>query len=450
MPTEMRMPKLTQTMDEGKILDWLKNEGDAVEKGEPIVMVETDKANVELESPASGTLARIVVQAGDMVEVGLPIAYVAAPGEVAAPAPPAPDAALVAPPPALAVEPAAIVALPSPVLEAPVPAAGDADRAFASPRARRVARELGVDIAQVKGTGPGGRVIEDDVIAAAEAAKVAPVVTLIPPAVPAETLVVEAAPAPTLETVPAPVVAEPIATEAPDAGGVTLVPVSGMRKAIAERMSLSAHSTAAVTLTIEVDMTDAAALRQQVIDALEASGLRPSFTDLIVKAVATALAEFPHINSRWTDAGIEQVADINVGVAVALGERGEEGLVVPVIHKANQLSISSICQRTGNIAERARQRRLSQDEFVGGTFTITNVGTYDIDVFTPIINPPEAAILGVGRIAPRPAVRDGAVVVRSLMTLSLTIDHRVIDGAAGAMFLRRVRDLLQSPMRLLL
>jgi pyruvate dehydrogenase E2 component (dihydrolipoamide acetyltransferase) len=205
-----------------------------------------------------------------------------------------------------------------------------------------------------------------------------------------------------------------------------------------------------VTLTIEVDMTEAGALRQQVIAALEASGLRPTFTDMIVKATAKALAEFPHINARWSDSGIERVADINVGVAVALGERGEEGLMVPVICNADRLSVTAISQRTRDIAEGARQRRLSQDEFVGGTFTITNLGTYDIDSFTPIINPPEGAILGVGRIAPKPAVVDGELVVRSLMTLSLTVDHRVIDGAAGAVFLRRVRDLLQSPLQLLL
>jgi pyruvate dehydrogenase E2 component (dihydrolipoamide acetyltransferase) len=461
MPTEMKMPKLTQTMDEGKVLDWLKNEGDAVEKGEPILMVESDKANVELEAPTTGILARIVAKAGDVVEVGLPLAYLTAPGESTvseAPSTPAEPPA----PPSAPVEVSTIeVGPPSSVLSETAPSAGDGDRVFASPRARRVARELGVALDQVKGTGPGGRVVEDDVVAAAEAAKAAPAVVEVPPVALAETLEAAAVPAPALElaqleatTAPAPLVevAPQVNAALPEAEAeaVFVVPLTGMRKAIAERMSFSAQSTAAVTLTIEVDMTEAGALRQQVIAALEASGLRPTFTDMIVKATAKALAEFPHINARWSDSGIERVADINVGVAVALGERGEEGLVVPVIRNADRLSVTAISQRTRDIAEGARQRRLSQDEFAGGTFTITNLGTYDIDIFTPIINPPEGAILGVGRIAPKPAVVDGELVVRSLMTLSLTVDHRVIDGAAGAVFLRRVRDLLQSPLQLLL
>lgn len=450
------MPKLTQTMDEGKLLDWLKKEGEPVEKGDLVATVETDKATVELESPASGVLARLVAAPGDSVPVGQPIAYIAAPGE-ALPEAAQPAAAPTAPPvpsaPAAAMPPSEPQILPFAREEA----------APSSPRARRLARELGIDLATVQGTGPGGRIVEEDVQRAAEAAKA-------PPA-PAAAEVAEApaaAPAPVAPEAAAPVPPAP-------AGEVELVPLTGMRRTIAERMAASAHTTAPVTLTIEVDMTDAGALRQQLIASIEKESSageavdhytrrlreqliasrerqapRPSYTDMLVKAVAKTLAEFPRVNSRWTEQGIEIVKDINVGVAVALGETGDDGLVVPVIRNADRLSLIEIAQRTSAIAERARQRRLTQDEFSGGTFTITNLGMFGIGAFTPIINPPEAAILGVGQIAPRPMVCDTVVVVRSMVTLSLTIDHRIVDGAAGAVFLRRLRDILQNPMQLLL
>ncbi len=444
MATEIKMPKLTQTMDEGKLLEWTKNQGDPVSKGDIVATVETDKATVELEAPAEGILARLVASPGDMVAVGSPIAYIAAPGEVL---PPVEQSAAPSAPPVAA----------QPMAEAgPVPASQASislpftqeEPAPSSPRARRLAQELGIDLAAVQGTGPGGRIVEDDVRRAAEARGAAP--TVAAAAAPSAPQAAPAAPSPVAAPVPQ------AAAPAPS-GEVELVPLSGMRRTIAERMASSAHTAAPVTLHMDVDMTEVAALRRQMIAAVEVESAagrrdipRPSFTDIIVKAVAMALAEFPHVNARWTEPGIEIVKDINVGVAVALGETSSEGLVVPVIRNTDRLSLAEISRRTASIAERARQRRLSTEEFSGGTFTITNLGMFGVDTFTPIINPPEAAILGVGRIAPRPVVLDEEVAVRSMMGLSLTIDHRVIDGAAGAVFLRRLRDILQNPLPLLM
>ena len=225
-----------------------------------------------------------------------------------------------------------------------------------------------------------------------------------------------------------------------------MVPLVGMRKAIAEQMALSSRTVARVTITMEVDMTDAVGLRGQLQPQLEKVGVRLTHNDVIVKAVATALKEHPMLNSRWTEGGIELVPEINVGVAVAV----EDGLVVPVVHGADKMSLVEIARATTALAEKARQRHLSQDEFTGGTFTVTNLGMYDVESFTPIVNPPEAAILGVGRIAERPVVSRGAIAVRSLMVLSLSFDHRIVDGVLAARFLRRVKELLEAPAVLLL
>ena len=383
MPLAITMPRLTQTMDEGRIIGWLKSEGDVVEKGESLVLIETDKAAVEVEAPASGVLSKIIVPEGDAVPVGQTIAVIA-------------EAADAYSPPAAPAE------------------------VKISPRARRLAQEKGMDIMLLTGTGPVGRIVEEDVLRVIGAGE-----RPSPPAPP---------PAP-----PGPV------APAPTQGG-KVVPLAGMRKAIAEQMALSSRTVARVTITMEVDMTDAVELRGQLQPELEKVGVRLTHNDLIVKAVATALKEHPMLNSRWTEGGIELVPEVNVGVAVAM----EEGLVVPVVHGADEKSLVEIARATTQLADKARQRRLSQDEFTGGTFTVTNLGMYDVEAFTPIVNPPEAAILGVGRIAERPSVLQGQIVVRSLMVLSLSFDHRIVDGALAARFLRRVKALLEAPAVLLL
>lgn len=383
MATKIIMPKLGMAMTEGAVVKWIKRDGEAVNKGEPLVVVMSKKISYQIEAPASG-IVRHVVREKETRPVGAVIGYVLEPGEEMPEIPPP------APPPAEKV--AAPAPTPAPA-SAPAPSPPEAQPfILASPAARRLAQEHGIDLSRVKGTGPGGRISERDVLAYLEALKAAP------------------------------------------AG--RSIPFLGMRQAIAQRMVESLQTMAQVTLMTEADVTELVRLRERLRKRFEVS-----YTDLIIKTVATALREHPYLNATLVGEEIRLLSEIHIGMAVAL----EDGLIVPVIRDADKKSLEEIARETKRLAEAARAGTLTVDEVTGSTFTITNLGMYDIDGFTPIINPPECAILGVGRIVEKPAVYGGEIVKRSMMTLSLTFDHRLVDGAPAAAFLQRVKELLETP-----
>lgn len=385
MATKVVMPKLGMAMTEGMVVKWLRGDGDQVQMGEAIALVMSEKITYELDAPAAGIL-RHVARLEENKVVGEAIAYITEPGEEV------PKREKVAVP--MAVE---AIRAPMPLPEEEPKAEERAERRI-SPLARKLARERGIDIAQLKGTGPGGRVVEADVRRAMEAR----------------------------EKTPAPVeVARP-----------RTIPFVGMRRAIAKRVVDSLQAMAQVTLTTEADMTETVRLREQLRQEFDLT-----YTDIIVKAVAKALERHPLLNATLVGEEIQILEEINVGVAVAL----EGGLIVPVIRGANKLGLQELAQEAKRLAQRARDNVLSVDEVTGGTFTITNLGMYDVDGFTPIINPPEVAILGVGRIVEKPALYRGEISKRLMMTLSLTFDHRVVDGAPAADFLRTVKSILESP-----
>ena len=475
MVKEVILPVLGETMNEGTIVEWLKQEGDAVEAREPLYTIESDKATLEVEAPDKGYLRRILVPKGQTVPVLSVVALMTStpdeplPGEAAAaPA----GAAAGASAPAAQAEPAAAEA----AVAAPVPRPGG--RVFASPRARMRAREAGVELAELAGSGPGGRIVERDVVAYLEAApRATPVArrlavqagvdlrTVQPsgaggriskedveralaaaaaPAAPAPAVAAPAAPAPAPGAVPAvPVAPVPAVSE---------TPLAGVRAVIARRMHESHQVTAPVTLTMEVDATALVALREGLKAQLaQTLGFNVGYNELLIKIVAHALREFPYMNAR-----LEPGAEPNTGVIRTLGEvhvalavDTERGLLVPVIRNADQKGIAQLAREVRELAERARAGKAAPDELSGATFTITNLGMFEIDAFTPVINLPEVAILGVGRIKPVPAAVDGQVVIRQRMWLSLTHDHRLVDGAPAARFLQRIKQLIEAPLLLL-
>jgi pyruvate dehydrogenase E2 component (dihydrolipoamide acetyltransferase) len=425
---QVTMPKMSDTMEEGTIVRWLKHPGDQVTEGEPIAEVETDKANVEMEAFNSGVLGQILVTEGQTVPVGQLIATIEAPG--AAPAPPAPKAEA---PPAPQAQPAPEAAPPpppAPKAEAPAPPAPPAEeeeRMKVSPLARRLAQEYGVDLSQVHGTGPNGRIVEADIenyVARKGAAPPAPAPPT-PEAVPA--------PAP-----PAPKAAAP-ATEVP----FDEVPLSRMRKTIAERMANSTRTIPHFYVTTEVEMDWAARVR----DELNADESQPkiSFNDLVIKACALALTKFPRVNASFEGDKLRVYKQVNVGMAVAL----DDGLIVPVVHDADKKHLREIAAQTKELAQHARDNQLRAHEFTGSTFTVTNLGMFGIEEFSAIINPPEAATLSIGGIHDEPVVIDGQVAVAKRMKITVSADHRVIDGAEAAKFIQEVKHQLESPIGLL-
>jgi pyruvate dehydrogenase E2 component (dihydrolipoamide acetyltransferase) len=393
----------------------------------------TDKATLEIEAPASGVLLRILVAEGGTVPVATPIALIGEAGETV-PAPPPPREAPTAAQgvPAGAGDGQARAAAPTPGPTAlggggVATAADGSVRVKISPRARALAELHGVDVRNLVGTGPGGRIVEHDVEAAvASRTATAPGVS---PAAP---------PSPPAQTGAAPV-ASATPFQAPAA--------SRMRAIIARRLMESLHTTAQLTLTTDVDMEETVRLRGEVGPELERrEGVRVSYTDLIVRATAVALREHPGINARWEGEGVRRVGEIHIGIAVAL----DEGLVVPVVRRTDQLTLAQISGAIRDLSERARTNRLKPEEMQGSTFTVTNLGMYDVDAFTPVLNPPDAAILGVGRLHRRPAAVGDRVEIRSTMVLSLTFDHRVVDGAPAAKFLQRIKHILEHPYVVLL
>jgi pyruvate dehydrogenase E2 component (dihydrolipoamide acetyltransferase) len=421
--TEIVMPRLSDTMEEGTILRWLKRDGDFVRRGEELVEIETDKAAMVYESDGEGLL-RIVAAVGDTLAVGATIAHV---GEAAGGV----EAAAGADVEALEVErPAAAETAPP---QADATAHEEEGRVKASPLARRIARESGVDLHALAGTGPGGRIVRADV----EAAPAASSDTEAP--VPAT-----AAPAPAGTPAPAeeqPTLAERVAAAK---GETTVVELSRTQQTIARRMAESKATIPDFSLAVEVDMERCVALRTE-LKRLSPEGA-PTYNDMVVKACALSLREHPRANGTWRDGRIELHSRVNVGVAVA----AEDALVVPTVFDADLKSLGEIARETRALAERVRSGTIAPPELGGGTFTVSNLGMYGVRAFTAIVNPPQAAILSVGALEPRPVVRDGGLFARNTVSLTLACDHRVLYGASAALFLARVRELLEEPAALAL
>jgi pyruvate dehydrogenase E2 component (dihydrolipoamide acetyltransferase) len=428
MATEFTMPQLGLTMTEGSVLKWLKSVGDAVSLGDLLVEVETDKINYQVESTLEGTLLQILVPEGTVAAVKAPLAVIGKAGEIFEKTG------------NVAEQRVESTAVPGPAPELPTPApqrnAGAAVRLFVSPIAKRIAREKNLSLEEIAGSGPDGRIVERDVLKHLEARKVkaSPLAEKIAEefkvdlaGMRKETRIMKEDVLAQLGRVPG----------APDG-----VPISGMRKVIAERLSRSWQTAPHVNMTVETDMTAAADLKEKLS---QASGRKISFTDIIVKCAAQALTDFPLVNASLIDGKIVSHDSVNIGIAVAL----ENGLVVPVVRNAQHRTITGVREEIASLSARARSGGLAAEELSGGTFTVTNLGMFGVDHFTPIINPPESAILGVCRIVDRPRVQDGAVVIRPMMNLCLSFDHRLIDGAVGAQFLARLRQLLEQPLLLL-
>lgn len=415
MAEVIRMPRMSDTMEEGNIVGWLKQEGDKVEPGETLAEVETDKATMELDSYTEGVLLHIAVKSGTVPIDGV-IAVIGQPGEdwqalLSAPA----AAAAAAPAATPAAAPAEVAA---PVAPAPSPAAATAEsRTKASPLAKSVAREAGIDISQITGTGDSGRIVKRDVEA-----------------------FLESKPAPAAATAAEAVSPQPAMASAVDQ--YEDMPLSQMRKTIARRLSESKFSAPHFYLTMEIDMANASDWRRRIN---EVALVKVSFNDLVIKAVAAALRQHPMINASWLGDRIRLNHEVNIGVAVAV----DEGLLVPVIKNADAKSLSQINTEVKAFAAKAKDKKLQPQEMQGNTFTISNLGMFGIDEFTAIINPPDACILAVGAIVEKPVVRSGQLEVGQVMKVTLSCDHRVVDGAKGAQFLQSLKGILENPILLL-
>jgi len=450
MATEVILPLMGLTMTEGTITRWLKKEGDMVEAEEPLFEMMTDKSNVEIESPASGVLLKVLVPEEATVPIGTVVAYIGKPGEKLDNIPAAPVGTG-------AVETPAEKETTQTKTVAAKPQLKEGEKISISPRAKKTAERLNVDYTAITGTGTNSRIEERDVIAFAEsaAAKAGLEVKMTPLAkkiasengISTYELVslkdggrVNSEDIKALQKSKAAAVAEQHAV-APER-----IPFKGIRKVIADRMSQSAHTIPRVTHSTEVDFTETVKLREKLLPEIEKTdGFRISYNDILVKVCAKALRDFPNINASLGDGYIELHPYVNIGVAVST----DAGLVVPVIRDADKLSIREIGLKFKALVKKARDGKLMPDDMNGGTFTISNLGMYDIDMFTPIINLPEVAILGVGRIVTKPRYVGGELVPRKMMILSLTFDHRVNDGGPAAEFLQRIKFYLENPLMLL-
>lgn len=391
MATAVILPKLDEAMLTGKIVKWLRKEGDWVEKGEGIVEIETEKVTFEVEAEESGILSKVMAEVGDEVSVGTIIAFILQQGEEA---PEIPEPVIVAKGEEQ-VE----------VLEAP----REAQAIKASPVARKIAQEHNIDIATVKGTGPAGRIVREDVLRAVEESKV--------------------------------VAAQPVREEL-GLAEEQMAPLSSMRKVIARRMTESFQSPH-FYLTVKVETQELGKTAKQLMPLIENKiGIRLTITDLIIKMVAKALEDNPSMNCAYVDGSVKLFKRIDIGLVTAV----EGGLVVPVIRQANKKSLEEIAQARAELVQRARDGKLSMAEMRGSTFTISNLGMFEIDQFSAILQPPEAAILAVGRIADKAVVRDGQIVIRPMMTLTLSIDHRILDGVIGSQFLQSLKNYIENPV----
>jgi len=402
MATEIYLVKVGMSMTEGVVEEWYIADGDKVQSGEMLYRLETEKVNLDVDAEADGIVKHLVAE-GITMEPGDVVGYIFADGEEI----PADFGAAGASPESPGQTVAADITEVATPTSQNVPAAGGPS----SPIARRLAREMGIDLTGITGTGPGGRITKDDVEKAAAA----------PPGTGTD-----ASP-----DTPSP---------------VTTIPVRGMRKTIAERMQHSLLSMAQLTMDMDVNMDDAIKLRNQLVEEWSDQGVKPTYTDLVIRAAAKALTKHPRMNASWGDKDITLHGDIHIGIAVAL----DEGLIVPVIKHAQQITIKELAIESARLASAARSSSLALDDMQGGTFTVSALGMFGVDSFTPIINAPQAGILGINRIRDDVTWDADRAVKTQVMRLSLTWDHRVLDGGPAALFLSEVRALLEAPYRLLL
>jgi pyruvate dehydrogenase E2 component (dihydrolipoamide acetyltransferase) len=388
------MPALGVAQQTGTLLKWLKTEGQSVSKGEPLMEIETDKATVEIEAPGSGILSQVTAKVGDQVPVGQRIAFILASGETL-PADATPSAA---PLPGTKTKDSEPIPARSTLSNSVTSVAPSTGRLLASPAAKRIARENGVNLTSLKGSGPEGSILAEDVLRAA------PVGT--------------------------PQVAATLNAQ-------EIVPLTPMRRIVGERMTQSKQTAPHFYLSMDIDMSAVNKLRSEWKQHRENPA--PSLNDFILHACARALKDFPSLNSSFTEQGIKIHRDINLGMAVAL----EEGLVVPVIRSADRLSLTALAMQSRELSAKAQKKKLLPLEYEGGTFTVSNLGMLGVDSFIAIINPPQCAILAVGRVTSRVVADDGMFAIKSLMTATLSADHRVVDGAIGARFLQQVKRSLE-------
>jgi pyruvate dehydrogenase E2 component (dihydrolipoamide acetyltransferase) len=435
--TNILMPALSPTMTEGTLARWLKKEGETIKAGDVIAEIETDKATMEVEAVDEGVLGRILVQDGtEGVKVNDPIAVLVNAGEAVpaapAPAPPARAEAPAAPPPAPAAPPAPLA--PAPVAAAPKgPAANghaaDGERIFASPLARRMAAQAGIDLSALKGSGPNGRIVRADIESATQKAP--------PAAVPAPVQAPAQAP-----RAPAPAVAISAAHR--------LVPHSSIRKIIARRLTEAKSSIPHFYVSMDIEIDALIALQNQLNAKSPARDQPGSYfitiNDLVIRAAGATLRRVPEVNASWTDDGMVFYDDVDISVAVAI----PDGLITPIIRRADQKGLLTISREMRDLAGRARTGKLKPDEFQGGGFSISNMGMFGVSEFSAIINPPQAAILAVATGAKRPVVKNDALTIATVMTCTLSVDHRCVDGALGARWLREFKTILEDPLSLML
>ena len=421
MASKVIMPKLSPTMEEGQIARWLKKEGDKVSMGEPLAEIDTDKATMEMQSLSNGVLRKILINEGESAPLGQLIAVIGEPDEDIS--------AVLSETPAKVSTPAATASVPeaeaTPATTAQAngharqtSAPTDSGRMIVSPLAARMAAEAGLDLRTLNGSGPGGRIIKRDIEAALSASKT---VAAFPRTADAQRF-------------------QPAMLAS--ASAYRDEPASEIRRTIARRLVTSIGPVPHFFLTSEIEMDRAAEMRKG-INALDPD-LKISINDIIIKVVASALVQHPAVNASYQDKFIRFYEHADIGVAVAI----EDGLITPVIRSADQKSLSQIASEVRELAERARSRKLRPEEYTGATFSVSNLGMFGIDEFTAVINPPEGGILAIGAMSPKPVVRDNEIVIRQMMRVTMSCDHRVIDGATGAKFLQTVKKILENPLYL--
>jgi len=433
MATIVKMPKLGTTMTEGTIVKWLKNEGDPVKKGEIYVEIQTDKVNIEDEAGSSGILRKIIAKEGETVKVGDPIAIIAEADEEL------PDLGIAEEAHEKVEESTQVVMPHEEKTEATDTVPG---KIKASPAAKRVARENQIDLSKVTPSGPDGRIVERDVLAYIEAHKVkaTPVAKKIAMEQQIDLKALQKAPGQRITKDDLQVALSAQEEE-------NTIPVTGMRKIIADSMSYSKRVAPHIYLSLDVDMSKVMELRENLMPLVQAShDVKLSYNQILIKAVATSLKLNPMVNSSFTEEKIILKQQINIGLAVAL----DDGLIVPVIKDADKKGLATIAKETEELIHKARNKKLLPDEYQGGTFTITNLGMFDIESFCAVINQPETAILAVGKIIKKPVVVGDEIAIKPMMNLTLSCDHRAVDGAVGARFLQNIKQILEEPMNMLL
>jgi pyruvate dehydrogenase E2 component (dihydrolipoamide acetyltransferase) len=416
MATEVIVPKVDMVMETGTFVEWLIKEGGQVNKGDPLFVISTDKAAIEVESPADGVLAGATAKINDVIPVTEVIGYILGPGE-ALPAKASPKLGAATSTPAPVKTEAAVEVVSA------VAVSSESDKVRATPVARRMAEKLGVDLAQILGRGPRGRIHKADILAFQKPVSAASV----------------------------PIASTPSANLSgsiplPDARRKQVIPLAGARKIISERLAYSAFTAPHINLSLRVDMTEAIRLREQVLEPLKTqTGQKVSFTAIIARAVASVLPRHPYLNASLSDGNIILWDDVHLGIATSV----EENLIVPVIREAQSRNLGQIVTALADLTDRARSRRLTSAEMMGSTFTISNLGMYGIESFTAIINPPESAILAVGKMVDTPVAHEGQIVLRPMIEFTACADHRISDGATVARFLADLKAALENPYLLI-